>query len=242
MTDSVYRHFGDTEFPQDLTASPETLFASLDPQLDAILALFKAALNAELGAAWDLARVGTALEFLKGTMTASTPVVDTLWTQPTKASLRAQSLGFPLLCLARVSTTNEELTLSKEMVSTTWALDYLLGPLSGADYRRLAAALPAALKVIQMTTRELSHPAYLSGARQFDGFNTIGIKSSAMGPASFGEDGGGVEYFGLHVDFETTETDKPLDGSVTGYVGSTFVFGVGDASEILPDEIIAYSP
>lgn len=239
MTDSVYRRFGDADFPPDLTDDPETLFESLDPQLDAILALFKAALNAELGAAWDLARIGTSLEFLKDKTTATTPVSDTLWTQPTKASLRAQSLEFPLLCLARVSTTNDELTLSKEMVTTTWALDYLLGPLSGADYRRLIAALPAALKVIQITARELSHPAYLDGARQFDGFNTIGIKSAGFGAASFGEEGEGVEYFGLHIDFETTETDKPLDGSVTDYAGASFVFGVGDSIEILPDVIFA---
>jgi hypothetical protein len=232
MTEHLYRRFGDADFPPDLTASPETLVASFDPQLDAMLALFKAAINAELGAAWALACVGTALA-------ASDPVQDTLWVQPTKASLRAQKLGWPLLCLARVSGTAEELTLAKEQIITTWALDYLLGPLTAADYRRLGSALGAALKTLQLTLRELSHPDYLSGARQFDGFNTVGIKSWAMGPASFGEDGEGIEYFGLHIDFETSETDKPLDGSVGDFVGTTFVFGVGDADQILPDVIIA---
>jgi hypothetical protein len=234
MTDSVYRRFGDANFPPDLTDSPETLFASFDPQLDAMLALFEAAINAELGAAWTLARAGTQLA-------ASLPVQDTLWVQPTKASLRAQSLGFPLLCLARVTGTHEELSLAKEQVTSTWSLDYLLGPLTGADYRRLGGALGAALKVIQTAIRELGHPAYEDGARQFAGFNTIGIKSSVMGPAAFGDEGQGVEYFGLHVDLETTETDAALPGSSTDYQGTTYTFGVGDAAEVLPGVIDAFT-
>lgn len=232
MTEHVYRRFGDTDFPPDLTARPATLFASLDPQLDQMLALFKTALIAELGAAWDLAKQGTALS-------ATSPVEDTLWAQPTKGALRSESLKYPLLCLARVSGKHEALTLVKDQVRTTWALDYLLGPLTAADQRRLIGALQAASKVIQTAIWDHSHPAFENGAAQFAGINEIGVTSSAMGPASFGEDGEGVEYWGLHLDLETSETDKALPGSVAPYQGASFIFGIGDGQEILRDAIIA---
>lgn len=234
MTDHLYRGFGAAEFPPDLSASPETIFAVFDPQLDNMISFFSAAITAELSDAWNLARVGTVLE-------ATPPVASTLWTLPTKASLRTQVVPFPVLALARTTATHEDLTIEKEQITTTWSLDYLLGPLSGADYRRLGGALNAALQILRSVIRELRHPAYENGAVQFDGFNAVTIKSSALGPASFGQDGEGLEFFGLHMDLETSETDRPLPGGFGAFDGVTHVDGVGDGEQILPNVLIARS-
>lgn len=230
--DFLFRKFGAAEFPPDLTARPESLFSAFDPGLDRMLALFKAALNYELSAAWTIAKQGTPLA-------ASDPVADTLWQQPTKATLRQRKADWPLLCLARVSGTHEDLTLHREQHTTTWSLDYLLGPLDTASFRRLGGALNAALKILQEVVAAHGHPSVAGGADQFDGFNTIRIMTDGIGTAGFADDPDGPEYHGLHVDIETTELDKPMDGSVGDYNGATFVFGVGDAHDILPNEIIA---
>lgn len=231
MTEHLEMAFGAAEFPPDLTGEPETFFAAFDPALDGMLGLFKAAINAELGDTWALAAKGTALA-------SSQPVMDTLWVQPTKASLRAQHVGWPLLCLARSSARHVERTLWRDRITTTWVLDYLLGPLTGADYRRLFGALSAAEKVIKECLWNYGHPAYLDGADQFFGFDSVGLVTSVMGPASFGEDGEGVEYFGLHCEMETEELDHPLPGSLAPYTGATFVNSVGDGLDTLPDALI----
>lgn len=236
MTDYLYQGFGDVDSPVQATQVGSDLLAGVfDPAQQKLIAFCSAVLTAELTPAWNAARANTKYA-------AVAPVADTLWRVPTKAALRAQSLTFPLLCVARVSTTSEELTLVREQITTTWSVDYLLGAISDADLRALGGAMHAAQRFLTIALRDRRHPEYDSGAIQFGegkgGLNTIRVVSSICGPMDFGEEGTGVEYHGLHMDVETTETDHFVEGTAAPYAGMTLHGHVGDAVQVVPELVV----
>lgn len=234
--DYLFRRLGAAEFPPDLTAAPESFYAALDPSGDRLLALLRAALVAELTAPWALATAGTAFGSVG-------PVATVLRAPPTKAQLRAQRITFPALFLARSKQAHSEYSLGLDQVVTTWTLDYIIGPLTGADYQRLAAVTHAALAVIRIVIRERRHPAFESGALVFDpsiaaGFKSLRVVGSETGVAEFGEQGEGLEFAALHMDLETDELEAPLEGTSAPYDGMTVTLDSVAASEVLPALVV----
>lgn len=213
----LYRKLGALESPVQGDATTTTL-VSLDPGRDQLLSFFKDVLNAELGhstsdvldtSIWYYARQGTALA---GRM----PVADVLPEVPDRETLRQLDLTFPWLSVYR--TTSEELqhTLYHESTVQQWGLDYVLGPLSAPDVRRLRDVLEAAKKFIRLAIKARAHAAHQDGALQFfegsGSFSSIRVVSTAQGAAEFGQQGEGLIFHSLHMDLETVE----LDGDAAG--------------------------
>ena len=244
MAEHFYRRFGDLVLPVTSDdVADEQLFSALDPALDRLLDLFKVAINVELGgeadsvsttSAWHVARRGTVLE-------SRQPVASTLWCKPTRAVLREREMPWPMLALYRITSENDDLTLSQVRTTWTWGLDYILGPLDGAHSRRLSAALTAVQKIIQLTIHNYGHPAYDGGAAQFfadgGGLERFWIVASQQGPANFGQDGEGVEYQALSMTLRTTEIATVTEGDAPAYEGATVSLGVGG----LADRFIGYT-
>jgi hypothetical protein len=237
MTEYLWHFHGDADLPIAATdVSDGQLFSAWDPGADQLLSLFETAVNAELAASWTVARVGTALA-------SASPIARTIYEQPRKALLREASLQFPLLALYRTESEFEERTLTQEVERCTWRLDYILGPLTVEDYRRLGAALTAVKKVVALCIRLRGHPEFESGALQFgDGkgrFGAIRIVSAEQGPAEFGPDGEGPEYHCLAMKLETTELEAPQADLDTDFEGVDFSLAVGGKDDALPDAVLA---
>jgi len=235
---------GGVSFPVDgAGVSDAELFSAVDPQTDLIIALFKSALNAELGGStstvtstswWAAARVGT-------TLATAMPVTDTLYQQPTKAFLGEARVRFPLLAVYRGAVEFEEHTFEEDNANWTWGVDYILGPLTPEDRRRIGAALTAAAKILQRVVRRRAHPSYAGGAVQFAGetnqevLGEWALKSGSIGPASFADDGEGVEYLGLHVELLGVERSHERDDIDPAFEGATYELGVGGTAGVIPN-------
>tara|TARA_R100001163_G_scaffold64608_1_gene59267 strand:- start:3907 stop:4695 length:789 start_codon:yes stop_codon:yes gene_type:complete len=244
MSDSLYRYFGGTSYPVDGAQVENTnLFSVSDPGRDKLIALFKTAINMELAqsttlvqpaSAWAAVTPSTALDGIL-------PVSDTTYDMPRKSVLRETKLTYPLLALYRTSATHDEFTLAQEQITQLWGFDYILGPLSVADFRRLGGALNAVKTIVQLCIRRRGHPAYQNGALQFGkgsgNFSTVQITESSEGVANYGQEAEGMEFFSLHMVLKTTEHDGIVEGTVPDLEGASVSIGVGSQSEILPDAI-----
>ncbi len=242
--DFLYAKFGDVEFPT-LDVQDGQLFSVFDPARDKLLAFFKAVVNQELGgsmttvvatSAWGTARVGTALA-------SAMPVQDVCYLMPTPDLMREANWGMPLLCCYRTTAIHEEFSLQRELIRSTWGVDYILPPLAVDDRRKLAGVLSGVRSLLTLLIRRRGHPAYQNGTLQFGqgygGFDTMRIVSSAEGPVSFSDQTGGNFYYALHFDLETTELDNALDGVFTDFVGADVSVGIGGNDGTLPDAVQA---
>lgn len=242
--DFLYQKFGDVEFPT-LDVQNAQLFSALDPARDKLLAFFRAAINQEMGggtnavtatSAWGIARVGTSLS-------SALPVQDVCYLAPTPDLMREASWNFPLLCCYRTSATHEEFSLQRELIRTTWGVDYILPPLPADDRRKLAAMLAGVRALLTLLVRKRSHPAYQNGTLQFGqgygGFDTMRIVSSVEGPVAFSDQTGGNFYYAVHLDIETTELDDTLPGTTTPFEGVDISVGVGGGDGTLPNAVEA---
>lgn len=234
---SLLRRFGATVLPvesSDVTGA-SSFAASLDPARDTLLELFATAITSELGSAWTTLATGTAL--------ASTSVIgDKLPLAADRDALTEYKAGFPLLCVAREGeATHDEHTLHEERITQRWTVDYILGPLSIVDTRKLSDILTAVIKVIQLTIRQQGHPDYQSGALQFgdayedvDGItdgsggaklSTVRIVSSNRGRARIAQEPGSPTYLAASLVLETTELDGPVDNDAPLFEGTSISAG-----------------
>lgn len=246
MADHLYQTFGDATFPTT-SADVENgqLFSAFDPGRDILLALFRAAINFELGHAVDAVDPTSPW----GVATATTkyangfPVADTYYEVPDKETLGKADIAFPFLALGRTDGEVGEETLQIENDTCRWSFDFVLGPLSEPDKRRLAGVLKAVRDVVQLCIRRRGHPSYNDGALQFTstrgGFSSIRIVNYAMGPAEFGERGSGLIFHALHMTLETVELDGFVEGEATPFEGVSLSIGIGDDGGVLPEVIEA---
>jgi len=246
MAEHLLRRFGDFSLPVDSTdVSDGQLFSVFDPALDRLISLFRTAINVELGgevesvtttSVWRVARTGT-------TLVESLPVASTLWERPTRSVLRERQLPFPLLAIYRLEATHDEWTLNIERVTQRWGLDWILGPLTAADARRLTGAMNGVKNVIQLVIRDQCHPAFEGGAVQFfrdtGGLSTFKVVTSQHGLADFGEQAEGHEFYALTMQLESTELDEEVDGADPPFEGVSLTLGVGGSDGILPTAIEA---
>lgn len=241
--DFLFRKFGDVAFPTGAVQNAQ-LFSILDPARDKLIALFKAAINQELAhstttvaanSPWSIVRANTILS-------NAMPVQDVSYLQPTSDLLKESNWGMPLLCVYRTSAIHEEFTLQREMIRTTWGVDYILPPLAADERRKLAAMLVGVRSLLTLVIRKRSHPAYQGGALQFGqgygGFDTMRITASAEGPAQFSDQAGSNYYYAVHLDIETTELDNTTE-SYTDFDGVDLSVGLGGADGTLPDAVQA---
>lgn len=222
------------------------LFSCLDPAADMLLGLFQTAINAELQAVWNVARAGTSLA-------AANPVQDTAYQLPDKALLREAKFGFPLLAITREEGEFSEHTLDQEEVKTKWSIDYILGPLTPEDFRKLAAVMNAVRSVILLTIRQRGHPTYRGGELQFfpgrGHFASVRLVSYKQGSAQWGPEGEGQVIYALQMVMETTEHEYGPEGFVgepdphygpetmdPPFVGTSLSLGLGGDGGVIPDE------
>jgi hypothetical protein len=201
-----------------------------DPIRDRLLALFSAAITAELTASWNVARVGTKL--------ASVPVLaDTLHQQPRRNILREGGYKLPLLALYRTGTAPwANVTLAMRKRTQDWRLDYVLGPLLLEDERRLAGVLPWVPAVVDAVIEARGHSAFEGGAIQFFEdtcpIGQIALTGSEEGLAEWAEGDSKIEFYAASMTLQTVETewlgDCP-DGSAD-YEGMDHTMNIGGSS------------
>jgi hypothetical protein len=244
--DFLYERFGGFESPTDgADVEDGQLFSVFDPVRDRFAALFRAAINQEIagdpdtvqtGSPWAVARVGT-------THAAALPVADTLYQQPTKALLREAKFVYPLLAVYRQTEEHNEHSLYIDKAVCTWGIDYVLGPLTPEDYRKLAGPLVAARRIMQLCVRRRGHPAYESGALQFGegkgSLMRVRLRRSVEGAAAWGDEEEGQIFYATHIELETEERDDQDSTVFPDFAGASVNVGVGDRDQILPDVIQA---
>lgn len=196
----------------------------MDPARDKLLALFATAITAELTAAWALASPGTALE--------GKPVVNgRLPLPPTEDILTQQRVKWPLLAVYRDGQAEwQEWSLAIDMLRQTWTIDYLLGPLTIDDERKLADVLVAVSKVVTLVLQRGGHPSFEGGALQFleafpsgEGgcrFTSARPLNQRTGRATVAEGPNAPRYLALTMQIETTERTYP-DESGPPFDGAT---------------------
>jgi len=242
----LLQRFGDVDLPvvgADVTDGQ--LFSALDPGRDAMIAMLTTAINVELagsasavtaGSAWAVAAAGTKLA-------AVLPVADTLYEPPRPGIMRQREVTFPLLALYRTTAEHNEWSLAREQIIQTWGLDYVLGPLDAAAYRRLAGVMNGVRMLVQLIIRRRGHPAYAGGALQFGPgagrFTSIAITESVEGPAAWGQVDQGHEFYALSMTLVTSELDEVDTDDAPAFAGASIHLGMGSGSEVLPGVIDA---
>jgi len=228
---SLYARHGALTLPPDVADVGDSPQAALDPGLDTLVNLFATAIAAELGEVFSLAKIGTSL--------ADFDVVQTVLPMASSASvLKRYKVGFPLLCVSRTGEgTYAEFTSGEDILTQKWMVEYILGPLSLDDERKLGSLCVAVGKVISLTIRRGSHPDFQGGAIQFgapyagddeiaDGsggarFSSVKLVSQGLGRAPFSDAPDAPEYIGIALVLETVEVETLTDTS-TDLDGASF--------------------
>ena len=256
---SLYRKLGGLDLPAVVGDAPDGTLAGLDPGRDILLNLLKAALNAELGGAWGACTTGTPLSG------AATPVMTAIPFIPDANTLLQEKLTWPVLCVYRAEDQEgafSEFTLSKQQYVSKIAVDYLLGPLTLGDYRKLGDVLVLAAKTIALTIRRGGHPAYKAvsditfpdGSTKPNNGNAVGVLGSWDGGAGFSiiklqrVMGGQAQlvkanespkYLALSMMLEVTEISDFSAGYAPQIDGATFALGTGDQTGLIPNLVEA---
>jgi hypothetical protein len=243
MSDFLYFHYGDTEFPVDAAdVSDGHLYQGFDRGRDVLLALFSAAINQELAHTTSGSAVSSSPWYVaqQGTVLANTlPVADIFHEVVSPDVLRESRFSFPLLALYREQATHDEFTLARIATRTTWGLDYILPPLGLDDLRRLGGALNAVKTIVDLVICRSAHPAYEDDTMQFGpqrgNFSSIKVDSSRIGPAAFGPDGENAVYRMLHMQLSTVELSDGVEGINPDFEGFGAGIGVGGFEGIKPN-------
>ena len=234
--DSIVQRLGDTVFPIDDTAIATTL-VPLDPGKAILLGLFKAAINYEFGPAWAK---------IQGQLANTLPVHDTLELEPSHKVMLERRCKFPLLCVYRRGEhTLDQKTLFRDQLTCHWGVDYVLGPLSVGDVRRVGDICQAIVKLVRLVIRQRGHKSYDNGALQFfhdkGGFAEINIRSYQFGQAAFAGDEDRTMYYALSMDLETTEIGYDDETEWPSFEAFDLELGVGSSTDIAPGLIYASS-
>lgn len=237
----IYEDFGGLSLPLE-AADVTTTLTPLDPAKAMLVALFKAALNAELGDVWTKVTNTLATDHpLRNT----NPVQSTLELPPTPENIGQVKKTFPLLCVHRSGrATAEEYLLSQDKVTQTWDVHYILAPTDVGDCRKLLDVCVAVPKILRLVIRKRGHPQYQSGALQFfDGQGTLASVNLTgwEGPvqASFAPEENAPTYHAVVMQLETTELTYDDIDAYGGLEASTFEIGAGDDQGIYPGLIYA---
>lgn len=240
MPPSFNRFSGALHLPT--TTTGETTLESLDPAQEILIALFKKAIETELGPRWAAAANGTPL--------AGHPVVAaTLDQEPTQEHLQQEPTKFPMLAVYRTGEVEvEQLSLSIDEVTQRWGVDYVLGPLDVASKRKVGGALDAVAKTINEVVRVGGHPAYgmdqgnvqpkqvltTSGQGCCD-FASVRVVGWSTGQAAFATEGQGPTYWWMTLQLETTEENGRTDPflGTAPHKAAEFCLGTGNEDGVI---------
>ena len=243
---SLYRTVGGLALPLEDTG--ESTGASLDPGRDILLDLLAAALNDELAARWSSATPGTPLE---GTNPVQTTEADELDSQ----LLQTKEIKFPVLAVYRNGQGSwDDFSLDTERLNWGFSVDYVLGPLTAGERRRMGDFLYAALLIMGETIKRGGHRAYatqpgrtwqpklvLGPGSDTANFSSVRIAPNSIqrGAASFS--GSDVKYWALSFNVEATEIDSHTEGDPRSndYAGVNATLGTGTIVTDDPDEASA---
>lgn len=245
---SLFQGFGGLELPL-APADFSTGLAPLDPARSTMAALFAAAINAELGEAWDkLFGSATNAAGLPSThpLYDKSPVETVLELEPSPQVVRQYVAAWPLLALHRAGTgTYEQHTLSHDRLTQPWQLHYILTPLDVGDWRKFEAACVAVAKVVRLVVRQRGHLAYQSGAVAFEPCGplaSVELKShEGPGQAAFAGDDSGLLYYAITMNLETVELSSDRDDVYPPFDGGMLEVGVGGDGGVMPGLIYADS-
>jgi len=224
---SLYRSIGSFSLPLS-TYSADTA-EGLDPARDILLGLLAAAINDELGQAWT-AVSGTGTSVLAGT----TPITSTCPDEPDPQMLQTTEHAVPMLCVYR----EERATWTEDGESLSWPfhIDYILGPMTVGDRRKMKDFLVAVAKVILMVIERGGHKAYATQSGHTSqpkfvlgpGTDTANLEKLKptqiqVGPAGFA--GNDTKYWALSITVECEEgadfsDSDPVDHDYDGVSGA----------------------
>jgi hypothetical protein len=236
---SLYESFGGTVLPveqQDLSATKQT-FENLDPGRDLLVAMFSAAIRAEFGTGTSSAwyRVTSSLSSGSAIRNSQDPIGYTLKIEPSHRIINELRVTWPLFAVHRTGEAeyrNKTFQVSERVQK--WAVHWILGPVTAGEMHKFCDAPVAVAGILSRVCQLRSHPAYDSGALQFDGvFSGVTFLKHAAGQAKFSDDEDLI-YYAMSAELETVERVRPIDEG-TDALGLTLTCGVGDALEILPE-------
>lgn len=225
--------WGGVVFPAeagDLDANGQ-LYSVADPARDRLIALLNAALTAELTAVWDVAKVGTAL--------ASSAVIGTTtFREPDPGLLRTNATVWPLLAVYRSDEPQEYewFTNSYRMITSTWRVDYMLGPMKESDHRRLGGMLELVPRVVADVIWKRGHSSYESGTQQFGlgkgQLAGIDIARHRSGIATIGEEDSGLQLPMVAIELTVQEVEEPgYSATLVPLEGADFAGEIMDNDE-----------
>lgn len=231
-------------------ATGRTTLTDLDPAQDLLIALFKTAINNDLGPAWEEARVGTPLA-------ASDPVQTTVPYEPDDEIFKELKVTFPALCVWREGEATEKpFTAQYDAITQQWGVDYIMGPLIVEDRRKLGGSVRHVREILKEICNVGGHAAYGMDANNVQplqvltndspgsaGFSSLRFVSGNHGPAGFGE--GPPKYWAGRVILESVEygrrTNTAQGVSHTGmrlFTGTGTGVAADDESGVDPNGII----
>lgn len=241
MTDSLYQTFGKLRFPTVAGDVTDGLQA-LDPARDALLDFFKAAINAELEAAWTVA-LGAA----GSTQLGATPVVDAVPMLPSE-ELMAQRKGvFPALFLDRDLADKrnkiEPHSLWQERLVQVWGLHYVLPALTVGDRRKFGDVLINIVAVCHLAIKNARHPAYSSGAFFLPsiGISAIDLLEYQAGQAKFADVPNAPTYVAMSMTLQTWEVSGFVEGTEAPFTEMHIAAGTGNVEGVIPVTVEGFS-
>ncbi len=230
---SLVGDFGGLSFPINPADFDGTL-TPLDPARTRLAALFKAALNYELGGVWKKL-TGSATP-----LSDTLPVMSVFEMDPNTHNMKQVGLKYPVLCLHRVGEqTWSDYTMQVSKCDQDWNLHYILPNLDIGEMRRIADVLRIIPEIIRRVIRARGHISFEDGELQFEkcGLGSVHITKSEFGQAKFGGQVESPEWPAVTVTIHTVEYGTDDEDEYPLLAGIDWNIGVGDSTGIQPNII-----
>ena len=232
---TLNRRIGSLSFP--LSDDSE-----LDRAQRILAELFRAAVESDFSGVWQTRAQKTPLA------SASSPVESVYLLEPDNETIRQLKPKFPALFVYTGDTeTHARFSVARSVVTKTWGIEWILGPLDPEQASRLRPLLNAFGPLITEVCLRGGHPAYAMDAgnvhpRQvlFEddargaAFSSVRVSGVTVGAASIA--GESPLYWAANVTIETTEVSGTTDTAqgTTSHVGATFTMS-DEADESDPE-------
>lgn len=213
----------------------------LDPAQTMFVALFHAAINDELSAAW------THVWTDKAYLVDGTPVGSPFLTEPDLDNLRQAKQKWPIFALYRAGEpTTDDFTLWQGRTTQSWRIEHVLGPLEVVSEQKARAFLEREASLIRRILADGGHRAYSAitledGRRAPEavfakaGLSVIRSPRFQIGRAA--HEGSDTKYFCLGCSFETHELERTESIGVD-MSGVTVKFTSGNADGQIANSLV----
>lgn len=222
LENNTFAH-GGVVFPIP-TGSAKTLLERCDPAVFTALDFYQKMIEVYAGAA--LLEAATAA----GLSRVTVPVAYTLPDDP-GAYLTEEQVKFPLLCVYRVSGTNNQRTLTWDGDAAQWRASYVLPPMTAGQRESVYPILHAIAKLIQNRTNEGSDPNWNAGARVW-GLSYAKLDEIWVTGEDYGawDAGGELTFPSITLTLLVKEREMPVTGAYDPMGGVDMQTDVTDGS------------